>query len=84
MLKRDRTSEEKHFDATLRSAIQRLGPNPGAEDAPTPFLPYVLVWDRLGRKGQRCKILRQTQRTAQICFDDGFITVINRQALRRG
>ena len=84
MLKRDRTSEEKHFDATLRSAIQRLGPNPGAKDAPTPFLPYVLVWDRLGRKGQRCKILRQTRQTAQIKFEDGHTMVVNRLAIRRG
>jgi hypothetical protein len=80
--KKLRTSEEKQFDASLKSAIRFLGTNPAAQDEPIPF-PYVLVWDRLGRKGQRCKILRQTTRTAQVMFDDGCTTVINRQALRR-
>ena len=81
-MKNLRTSEEKQFDASLKSAIRLLGTNPAAQDEPTPF-PYVLFWDRLGRKGQACKILRQTKQTAQIRFNDGFTTVINRQALRR-
>jgi hypothetical protein len=82
MNKRDRSSEERAFDATLKTAIMRLGTNPAAQDAPIPF-PYVLVWDRLGRKGQAVRILRQSAKTAQIKFEDGFTTVINRQALRR-
>jgi len=82
--RKERTSEEKLFDAKLRTGIMRLGTNPVADDEQTPLYPYVLVWDRLGRKGQACKILRQTQRTAQIKFTDGHVTVINRQALRRG
>lgn len=82
MKKKDRTSEEKQFDGMLKTAMKRLGPNPQTAEPPTPF-PYVLVWDRLGRKGQRVKITRQSAKTAQIKFEDGFTTVINRQALRR-
>ena len=82
MKKKDRNSQEKQFDASLKSAIRYLGTNPAAPDVPTPF-PYVLFWDRLGRKGQRCKIIRQSTKTAQIKFEDGTLTVINRQALRR-
>jgi hypothetical protein len=80
--KKERSSDDRAFDASLKSAIMRLGPNPTAAAEPTPF-PYVLVWDRLGRKGQRVKIIRQTTRTAQIKFEDGFTAVINRQAIRR-
>jgi hypothetical protein len=82
MKKKDRTSEEKQFDAKLKTAVMKLGPNPPANTQPIPF-PYVLVWDRLGRKGQRVKIIRQSIRTAQIRFEDGFSTVIDRKALRR-
>jgi hypothetical protein len=82
MRKKDRTSEEKQFDAKLKTAVMRLGPNPQVAPQPIPF-PYVLVWDRLGRKGQRVTIIRQSTKTAQIKFEDGFTTVINRQALRR-
>ena len=82
MLKKLRTSQEKQFDASLRSAIRHLGPNPQADEQPIPF-PYVLHWDRLGRKGQRVSIIRQSHQTAQVRFEDGFTTVINRQALRR-
>ena len=82
MKKKERSSDEKQFDAKVKSAIMRLGTNPAADEDPIPF-PYVLYWDRLGRKWQRCKILRQSNRTAQIKFEDGYTTVINRQAIRR-
>jgi hypothetical protein len=81
--KKDRTSEEKQFDGMLKTAMRRLGPNPQADAAPIPLYPYVLCWDRLGRKGQRVTIIRQSTQTAQVRFEDGFTTVINRQALRR-
>ena len=83
MLKRDRTSEEKQIDAKIRAGMMKLGSNPQAAEDPIPF-PYVLVWDKQGRKGQRCTIIRQTQRTCQVRFEDGHITVLNRQAIRRG
>jgi hypothetical protein len=83
MRKKDRTSDEKRFDDKIKTAIMRIGPNPQPHEQPTPY-PYVLVWDRLGRKGQRVAIIRQSTKTAQIKFEvDGFTTVINRQALRR-
>jgi hypothetical protein len=80
--KKDRTSEEKHIDRLTRTAIMRLGgTNPAAQN-PTPF-PYVLQWDKLGRKGQRCKVLRQTKTKIQIQFEDGYTAVLNRQAIRQ-
>lgn len=82
MKKKDRSSADRAFDASLKSAIRLLGPNPQTSVSPTPY-PYILFWDRLGRKGQRCRINRQSTKTAQITFDDGYQTVINRQALRR-
>jgi hypothetical protein len=80
--KKDRTNEEKQFDAKIKTAMRKLGPNPQADATPIPF-PYFLAWDRLGRKGQRVTIIRQSTQTAQVRFEDGFTTVINRQALRR-
>ena len=82
MLKRDRTAEEKHVDSIMKIAIQKLGPNPTAEDHPTPY-PYTLAWDREGRKGQRCKVVKTTLKTCLIRFEDGFETVVNRMAIRR-
>lgn len=82
MLKRNRTSEEKSADAKIRAGIMRLGPTPIAAESATPF-PYYLAWDKQGRKGQRCTIIRQTQRTCQVRFEDGHVTVLNRQAIRR-
>jgi hypothetical protein len=82
MKKKDRTSEEKRWDGIVKTAVMKLGPIHPAEAQPTPF-PYVLVWDRLGRKGQRVKIIRQSIKTAQVRFEDGFTSVIDRKALRR-
>jgi hypothetical protein len=82
MKKRDRTSEERKWDDMLKTAVMRLGPNPQTEAQPTPF-PYVLAWDRLGRKGQRVKIIRQSLQIAHVMFEDGFTANLARQALRR-
>jgi hypothetical protein len=84
MRKKDRTSEEKVLDGIVKTAIMHLGPTPTQKhDEPTPF-PYYLAWDRLGRKGQRCRIIPSpTQpRTVQVVFEDGTVTVINRMAIR--
>lgn len=82
MRRKDRSSDEKRFDAMVKTGIERLGTNPQEPTPKIPF-PYVLVWDRLGRKGQRCTIIRLTTRTAQVRFEDGFTSVLNRQAIRR-
>ena len=82
MLKRDRTEAEKQIDRITKAGMMRLGGTNPAAATSTPF-PAELVWDRLGRKGQACKIIRQNPRTCQVQFEDGFTTVINRQAIRR-
>jgi hypothetical protein len=82
MKRKERTSEEKQIDVLLKSGIMRLGPTAPAAEAPTPY-PYFLAWDKQGRKGQRCTIIRQTTRTCQVRFEDGHLSVFNRQAIRR-
>jgi hypothetical protein len=84
MKKKERTSDEKTFDGIIKNAIKRLGPNPAPHEEPTPF-PYVMYWDRLGRKGQRCRIIHDSKfsRTVQVVFEDGTVTVINSMAIRR-
>jgi hypothetical protein len=49
-----------------------------------PF-PHFLLWDRHDRKGQRCEIIgtRGTIGDVQVRFEDGFIAILNRKALRR-
>lgn len=82
MLKRDRSSEDREFDRNLKTGIMRLGRTNPAEETPTPF-PYVLAWDKQGRKGQRCKVIANNSRTVQVEFADGHKTVLNRMAIRR-
>ena len=98
MRKKDRTGEEKHWDGMLKSGLMRLGENPGTDSSqyprsevpephrPTNPFPHVLVWDRLGRKGQKCRVITPKNNTSkvQVQFEDGFISpLINRQAIRR-
>ena len=83
MKKKDRTNEEKQFDKVLKSGIMHLGAQPSHEAAtPTPF-PYVLAWDRQGRKGQRCRVLKAGPRAVLLEFEDGHLTTMNRMAIRR-
>lgn len=83
MLKRDRTAEEKQIDRITKSGIMRLGAQSSPEAAtPNPF-PYVLHWDRLGRKGQRCRVLKNGTRVHLVEFDDGFQQTIDKRAIRR-
>jgi hypothetical protein len=97
MRKRDRTTEERDFDVKLKRGLMRLGENPNPSSSerngfevtkphqPTRTYPHVLVWDRLGRKGQRCKVLRVTGNLyrTQVEFEDGFVAVVERMAIRR-
>jgi hypothetical protein len=45
--------------------------------------PHTLRWDKLGRKGQCCKILRNSDTHAHIKFEDGFTAIVERRALTR-
>jgi hypothetical protein len=81
--KRDRSGEEKRFDGMIRAGIAHLGQTPTAPAEPNPFR-HVLHWDRLGRKGQSCRILKQRGTLAQIEFEsDGYTVTVNRMAIRR-
>lgn len=51
--------------------------------AETMTFPHVMDWDRLGRKGMRCEILGGRGGLVQVRFEDGFTSLISRQALRR-
>lgn len=99
ILRRERTSDEKHIDRIVKSGLMRLGENPNPSSSehdgfavtephrpPNPY-PHFLFWDRLGgRKGQKCRILNadaKNARAIQIQFEDGFIAVVNRRAIRR-
>lgn len=49
-----------------------------------PELPYVYFWNRMGRKGQLCRVLVRGKRNSCIVeFADGFQAVTSRNALRR-
>lgn len=61
----------------------RLGTQPSHEAEPQNPFPYVLYWDKLERKGQRCRILKPGPRVMLVEFEDGFKHTINRMAIRR-
>lgn len=82
MLKRDRTGEEKHIDKLAKRGIMLLGAQPSKEAADNLF-PYVLFWDKLERKGQRCRIVKPGFKVVLVEFEDGFKHTINKFALRR-
>lgn len=77
----ERNPEDVQFAKLLRSGIMRLG-QAATPAEPEPFR-HVLRWDSLNRKGHHCRILKQSGPLAQIEFEDGFKTWINRQAIVR-
>lgn len=83
MLKRDRTADEKRIDKLTKGAIMRLGTEPSQEAKTTNPFPHVLFWDTLGRKGQRCRVIKPGFRIALVEFEDGFRHTVNRMAIRR-
>ena len=76
-----KTPEDRQLARLLERGIMRLG-EPAALAEPEPFR-HVLRWDLLNRKGQHCRILKQSGPLAQIEFTDGHKTWINRQAIVR-
>jgi hypothetical protein len=83
MRKKDRTEEERHIDRLTKSGIMRLGAQP-SQNAPSPDpFRYTFRWDRMGRKGQKCRLVTPGARIVLIEFEDGFRHVINKMAIRR-
>ena len=45
---------------------------------------YVFRWDRLGRKGQRCRVtVRGAMNSCRLVFDDGHTIITSRNAIGR-
>jgi hypothetical protein len=86
MLRRERSSEEKHVDRIMKGGLLKLGAaQTSAESTPKPF-PHYLCWDVKGRKGQRCRVVNPdctASSRIQVEFEDGAIVVVNRMAIRR-
>ena len=47
--------------------------------------PYIYFWNRMGRKGERCRVLIRVKamNTCMVEFDDGFLAITSRNALRK-
>lgn len=45
--------------------------------------PHVLRWDRIGRRGQKCRILRSKDDQVHVRFEDGHEALLPRRALVR-
>jgi hypothetical protein len=47
--------------------------------------PYVYFWNRMGRKGQRCRLIlrARTMNTCLLEFEDGHLAITSRNALRK-
>jgi hypothetical protein len=46
--------------------------------------PYVFYWNRLGRKGERCKVTaRGKLNSCRVEFEDGFVVITSRNAVRK-
>ena len=46
--------------------------------------PYVYFWNRMGRKGQSCRVIaRGKMNSCWVEFEDGFGAITSRNALRR-
>ena len=48
-----------------------------------PSYRHMLRWDRLKRKGQKCRILKSSGHLCDVEFEDGFTAVLERRALTR-
>ncbi|MEO9613621.1 MAG: hypothetical protein ABJG86_11150 [Nitratireductor sp.] len=76
-----RFSGLKRADPDRREGMKIGATAPGAGVGETR---YVYRWNRMGRKGQRCRVTaRGALNSARVEFDDGFVAIISRYALRR-
>ncbi|MGC1780884.1 MAG: hypothetical protein WA708_00020 [Acidobacteriaceae bacterium] len=56
----------------------------GPEMIDLPDYPYVYRWNRMGRKGQFCRVIaRGAMNSCQVEFEDGFQAITSRNALRK-
>lgn len=75
--------------AACRSAVSVYGERPCGnhciyEELPMASPHYVYRWNRMGRKGQTCTVLaRGTMNSCLVEFEDGYLAVTSRNALRR-
>jgi hypothetical protein len=63
--------------------MMRLGAQSSTETPQVAAYPYVLAWDRDGRKGQQCKVIKPGTLLVTLEFEDGHRCIINRMAIRR-
>jgi hypothetical protein len=48
------------------------------------MFPYIYFWNRMGRKGQFCKVIaRGKMNSCWVEFEDGFAAITSRNALRK-
>lgn len=46
--------------------------------------PYIFRWNRMGRKGQRCRVTaRGAMNSCRVEFEDGFVAITSRNAIRK-
>lgn len=46
---------------------------------------YIYFWNKCGRKGQRCRVTaRGKMNSCRVEFEDGFVMITSRNALRKG
>ena len=59
--------------------------NRAKPESSTPAWPYTYAWNRMGRKGNRCRVLIRTKamNTCMVEFEDGYLAIISRNALRK-
>lgn len=56
----------------------------GPEMIDLPDFPYVYFWNRMGRKGQFCRVIaRGKMNSCRVEFENGFQAITSRNALRK-
>jgi hypothetical protein len=73
-----------HWKAVIISAHQKRAVQNRSIVANAKDYPYVYRWNRAGRKGALCKVTaRGTLNSARVEFEDGFVMITSRNALKR-
>jgi hypothetical protein len=69
-------------EGTERCLPSKPEPSKVKPETTTPF-DHFLYWDKLGRKGQACRVIANNGKIISVEFEDGFYHVFNRQAIRQ-